>query len=392
LGKVIAFGARAINDQKPKYLNSSENDLFKKSRILFNFDLAKRHMRKKHEAILFEGQLDVISAYQIGLKNVVATLGTALTDSQAKLLKRYVDTVIICYDDDHAGLEASYKAATLLKDVGCQVKVARLIEGLDPDGYIKKYGSTSFEENIIHTSDTYITFYMRYLKKDYNLSLEGDRINYIQNVLKQIAMIESSVEREYYLIDLSEEYNLSIDTLKEEVNIFRRNRGFGKDKREENRYTNVKSISYDERKLLPAYHNAERQLLAYMLQDKAITDRVQKEIQASFQIEAHKVIATHLYAYYEDNQTPNVSMFIERLTDETLKQLVIEIAMLPILDNISDEEISDYIRVIQSQTSDMQLINKYREEQKLAEKQQDHIRAAQIAMQIIEIKKQLKNT
>src|SRR5690625_3945227 len=193
LGKVIAFGARAINDQKPKYLNSSENDLFKKSRILFNFDLAKRHMRKKHEAILFEGQLDVISAYQIGLKNVVATLGTALTDSQAKLLKRYVDTVIICYDDDHAGLEASYKAATLLKKVGCQVKVARLIEGLDPDGYIKKYGSTSFEENIIHTSDTYITFYMRYLKKDYNLSLEGDRINYIQNVLKQIAMIESSV-------------------------------------------------------------------------------------------------------------------------------------------------------------------------------------------------------
>src|SRR5690625_2446637 len=97
LGKVIAFGARAINQQEPKYLNSSESDLFKKNRLLFNFDLAKREIRKEKSVILFEGQMDVIAAYQADIKNVVATLGTALTDFQAKLLKRYVDTVIICY-------------------------------------------------------------------------------------------------------------------------------------------------------------------------------------------------------------------------------------------------------------------------------------------------------
>src|SRR5690625_3583441 len=184
LGKTITFGARTINHQEPKYLNSSESDLFKKSRLLFNFDLARRHIRKEKSVILFEGQMDVIAAYQAGIRNVVATLGTALTDFQAKLLKRYVDTVIICYDGDHAGIEASYKAANLLQQHGCQVKIAQLTDGLDPDGYIQKYGPQSFRQKVIQTSDTYISFMMQYLKKNYNLSLENDLIQYIQAVLR----------------------------------------------------------------------------------------------------------------------------------------------------------------------------------------------------------------
>jgi len=393
LGKTIAFSARAIRDQKPKYLNSSENDLFQKNRILFNFDLAKRHIRKENTVILFEGQMDVMSAYQAGINNIVATLGSSLTENQAKLLNRYVDTVVICYDGDQAGLEASFKAAKLLRKIGCQVKVSDLKEGLDPDGYIKKYGSKSFENDVISTSYTFISFYMKYLKKDYNLSLEGDRIRYIQKVLKEIAKIESSVEREHYLRDLSDEYNLSLDALNEEINVFRKNRGFHKDNREKNRYTNSRSnvYYYENKKLLPAFQNAERQLIAYMLQDKAITDRVQKELEASFHIEEHKIIATYLYAYYEDEQEPNISMFIERLSDEALKQLVIEISMLPILNDISEKEISDYIKIIQSQTTDVALIDKYRKEQKLAEQQKDHLKSAQIAMKIIEIEKKLKN-
>lgn len=393
LGKVIAFGARAINQQEPKYLNSSESDLFKKNRLLFNFDLAKREIRKEKSVILFEGQMDVIAAYQAGIKNVVATLGTALTDFQAKLLKRYVDTVIICYDGDHAGIEASYKAANLLQQHGCQVKIAQLTDGLDPDGYIQKYGPQSFRQKVIQTSDTYISFMMQYLKKNYNLSLENDLIQYIQAVLREISRLESSVEREYYLRHLSEEYNLSITTLLEDVQQIRKNSNNRQDKRRENRYTknNTKSTYRVNHKLLPAYQNAERQLIAYMLQDKAITVRVQKEIKASFQVEEHKIIATHLYAFYEDEDTPNVSMFIERLADENIRQLVLEIAMLPIQDDLSDQEINDYIDIIQSQSQEMALIKKYQQEQKLAEKQNDHLKAAQIAMQIIEIEKQLKS-
>src|SRR5699024_19201 len=148
-----------------------------------------------------EGQMDVLSAYQAGISNVVATLGTALTESQAKLLKRYADTVIICYDPDHAGIEASYRTAILLRKNGCDVKIARLEEGIDHDQYIKEYGGDRFKQDIIDTSDTYLHFFMRYIQKDYNLSIEADRIQYIKKILKQIAMIESSVEREYYLQD-----------------------------------------------------------------------------------------------------------------------------------------------------------------------------------------------
>src|SRR5699024_8623080 len=140
----------------PKYLNSSESELYQKGRILYNFDLAKKYIRRKSEVILFEGQFDVISVYQAGIKNVIATLGTSLTENQAKLLKRYVDTVILCFDTDTAGIEASFKAAELLRQSNCEVKIAHMKEDMDPDSYIRKYGSKNFEREVINASDTYM--------------------------------------------------------------------------------------------------------------------------------------------------------------------------------------------------------------------------------------------
>ncbi|WP_099158532.1 DNA primase [Virgibacillus ndiopensis] len=392
LGKTIAFGGRTITDQEPKYLNSSESELFQKGKILYNFDLAKKYIRKSSEAVLFEGYMDVISAYQAGVKNVIATLGTALTESQAKLLRRYVDTVVLCYDSDKAGTEATYKAANLLRQVGCQVKIARLDDGMDPDEYIKTYGPDAFNDKVIRASGTYMSFYMRYLKKDYNLNLEGDRIQYVENVLTELARIDSSVEREYYLKELSNEYNLSMDTLVEEIKNHRQNMGIHKDKREKKRYTNSATKYYQSKKLLPAFQNAEKQLIAYMLKDRSITDKVQEEIGGAFNIDEHKIIATYLYAFYEEGHTADVSLFIERLTDQTIKQLVTEIAMSPVIENISDQEINDYIRIIRAENNDMASIKTLKQQQRIAEQQNDPLKAAQIAMQIIEIQKQLKNT
>lgn len=236
-----------------------------------------------------------------------------------------------------------------------------------------------------------MSFYMRYLKKDYNLSLEGDRINYIEEILKQLAMIESPVEREYYIKELSNEYTISVDTLTDEIHTHRQKMGIHKDKREKNRYTNKKANSYT-KKLLPAFHNAERQLISYMLQDTHITDKVQKELGAAFNIDEHKIIATHLYAFYEEGHPADVSLFIEKLTDESVKHLVIEIAMTPVLEDISDKEINDYINIIRAQTNDRPSIKSLQEHQKLAEQQNDPLKAAEIAMQIIDIQKQLKHT
>ncbi|WP_163970024.1 DNA primase [Oceanobacillus halotolerans] len=392
LGKTVGFGGRTIHDQEPKYLNSSESDLFQKGKMLYNFDLAKKHIRKLNEVVLFEGYMDTISAYQAGVKNGVATLGTSLTEMQAKLLKRYVDTVIICYDADKPGIEATYKAAVLLRQVGCQVKVANLKDGMDPDSYINTYGPDAFQHEVIKASHTFMSFYMRYFKRDYNLSLEGDRINYIEKILQQLATIESPIEREYYMKVLHDEYHVSMETLKEELEAYRQKLGTKKDKRNRERNTNKKTATYASKKLLPAFHNAERMLIAYLLQDSSIVDKVQEEIGASFNIDEHKIIVTHLYAFYEEGNPPDVSLFIEWLTDTHIKQVVAEIAMTSLQEDINDKELNDYIRLIKTQNSDMVHLESLKEEQRIAEQQNDPIRAAQIAMKIIDIHKQLSKS
>ncbi|MCG5103072.1 DNA primase [Oceanobacillus alkalisoli] len=391
LGKTVAFGGRAIHDQGPKYLNSPESELFQKGRLLYNFDLAKRHIRKENEVILFEGYMDVIAAYQAGIKNVVATLGTALSESQAKLLRRYVNEVIICYDGDDAGQEASFKAAGMLRQAGCTVKVAYLKDGNDPDTFINEHGGEAFHDQIIRASDTYMTFLMRYYKKDYNLSLEADKLNYIQKVLKELSTVESSLEREYYLQELGKEFTMSLDVLKEELGTIQAKYGNQPDKTSENRYTSNTVILSKKRKLLPAYQNAERKILYYMMQNEWVADRVQEELGANFRVDDHKIIVTYLYAFYEDGNSPDISKFLESINDDRLKQLISEIAMSPEVDEISEEALGDYIRMVNTESSDKGVIQSLKEQLKIAEQQSDPIKAAQIAEEILQIQRKLKH-
>lgn len=391
LGKTVAFGGRAIHDQGPKYLNSPESELFQKGRLLYNFDLAKRHIRKENEVILFEGYMDVIAAYQAGIKNVVATLGTALSESQAKMLKRYVNDVIICYDGDDAGQEASFKAAATLRQAGCKVKVAYLKDGSDPDTFIERHGGEAFQDQILRASDTYMTFLMRYYKKDYNLSLEADKLNYIQKVLKELSMVESSLEREYYLQELSKDFSMSLDVLKEELETIQAKYGNQPDKTSGNRYTSNTVILPKKRKLLPAYQNAERKIIYYMMQNDWVADRVQEELGANFRVDDHKIIVTYLYAFYEDGNKPDISKFLESINDDRLKQLISEIAMSPEVDEISEEALGDYIRMVETESSNKSVIQSLKEQLKVAEQQSDPIKAAQIAEEILQIQRKLKH-
>lgn len=390
LGKTVAFGGRAIHDQGPKYLNSPESELFHKGKLLYNFDLAKRYIRKENEAVLFEGYMDVIAAYQAGVKNVVATLGTALTESQAKLLKRYVNQVIICYDGDEAGQEASFKATTLLRKVGCQVKVAYLKDGSDPDSFIKANGGDAFQKQVLRASDTYMTFLMRYYRKDYNLSLEAEKLNYIQKVLKELAMVESSLEREYYLQELSKEFSMSLEALKEELEAITINEGNRPDNPPQNRYTNNTVIFTRNKKLLPAFHNAERKIIYHMLQNEWVANRVQDELGADFRVDDHKVIVTYLYAFYEEGNSPDISKFIETLQDDRLKQLISELAMTSEVEEINEDALNDYIRLVATESSDKSTILTLKEQLRVAEQESDPLKAAKIAAEIVQIQRKLK--
>lgn len=390
IGKVIAFGGRTLSDGQPKYLNSAESPLFQKSQMLYNFDVARKHMRKTNEVVLCEGQMDTIAITQAGVPYVVATLGTALTEYQAQLLTRYVDTVILCYDGDDAGVEASYRAALLLQKSGCTVKVSYLSNDMDPDGFIKKYGSEAFRNQMIINSQSFVSFYMRYIQREYNLQSESDRVQYVQRMIQHLATIESSIEQEHHLQEISRTFDVSMESLKAEMHEHQSKLEHRQDKSSQKRYTSKVNRWQPNERLLPAHQNAERRLLAHMLHDPRIAHRVQREIEAHFSVDEHKIIVTYLYAFYEDEEISDISSFIERLPEEHLKQLVIEIAMIPMFDEINNEEIDDLLHHIRIQSSDIKQIKSYKEQQKIAEQQNDPIRAAEIAQKMLEIQRQLK--
>lgn len=387
LGKTIAFGGRILQEGQPKYINSSENALFQKNKLFYNFDLARQQARKEKSLILFEGQMDVLTAYQAGFKHSIATLGTALTDFQARLLNRYVKEVILCYDADEAGFEAAFRAANLLRKYNEDVRILRLPDGYDPDDYINQYGQTKFLERM-KNSDTYITFYMHYLKKEFDLTVESDRINYVQKVLKKLTTVKSLVEREYYLKDLSQSFNLSLTSLMDEVERYEREQQHVKDKRNSDRYTNIRQSFVTGDKLLPAHVNAERKLIAYMLQNKFIADKVQEELGANFNLDDHKVIVTYLYGFYEDNDKPDVSSFVQWIEDENIKHIVTELSMIPLNEPINDREIDDYIATI-LRYSKRATIDHFIQKQHEAEQANDPIKAAKIAMKVIELKRSI---
>ncbi|WP_017755817.1 DNA primase [Calidifontibacillus oryziterrae] len=389
-GRTIAFGGRIINEGEPKYLNSPETKIFTKSKTLYGFHLARPEIRKNQQVILFEGYIDVISAWRAGVQNGIATLGTSLTEDQAKIIRRNSDNVVICYDADSAGINAAYRAAIILSNAGCHVKVARMPEGYDPDDYIRAYGNESFVTNVIGSSTTFMAFKMEYLRRGKNLQDEGQFISYIEEILKEISLLPNAVERDHYLRQIADEFSISMDALKsQQYDILRRLRK-NKDISTFNRNNNSNSNRFIlKKKLLPAFHNAERILLAHMLRNKEIAYVIKDQIGCSFNIDYHNAIALFIYAYYEEGNSPNIGAFLQRLDDEQLTRIVSEIAMLDININISEEELSDYVKQVLNHPKWLKI--KEIEHEKLeAEKHQDFIKAAQIAMEIIQMKKELK--
>ncbi|TYR82377.1 DNA primase [Priestia megaterium] len=389
-GKTIAFSGRLLTEIKgqPKYLNSPETSIFNKSRTLYNFHRAKKHIRKNQQVILFEGFADVISSVKAGCENAIATMGTSLTEDQAKIIRRNVESVIICYDSDSAGVEAAHKATTILTNAGCAVKIAVMPDGYDPDDYIKEYGADKFQNDVINNSLTFMTFKLRYLRRRKNLQIEAERMQYIEEALREISHLTKAVERDYYLRQLSQEFSLSLDALKEQQHQMERSEKKKKDNDSWNR-NNIATHPVVKKTLLPAYQNAERLLIAYMLKDKDVAFRVQDLLQGQFNIEEHRALVMYLYGYYEEGHSPNPSNFIERLPEATLSSLASELAMMSINEELSEQALNDYVQQVLNYPKVLKIKEKEQQKQE-AERQKDYLKAATIAMEVIELKKTLK--
>jgi DNA primase len=387
-GNTVAFSGRVLGTGEPKYLNSPESIIFNKGKILYNFHNARLHIRKNQTAVLFEGFADVISSVRSGIPHSIATMGTSLTEEHAKLIRRTVETVILCYDSDTAGVDATFRAAKLLTDAGCYVKVAVLPNGMDPDDYIRKFGESSFRNDVVGASISLMAFKWQYLRRGKNLQDEGERIRYIEEILQEISALENAIEKDHYVRQLAKEFSISLEVLKSQLQQLERAKQKKKDKDFFSR-NNKSRYPIFQQKLLPAYHKAERLLIAHMLRDREIAYKVQDALQGAFNIEEHRAIIAYLYAYYEEGHDPDISLFLSKLNDENLRRLVSEIAMIPINIDVSELEISDYIKQVLNYQKMLKI--KEKETEKIeAERQNDHLKAAQIAMEIIKMKKALK--
>ncbi|MCT4478425.1 DNA primase [Peribacillus sp. NPDC101481] len=386
-GNTIAFSGRAMGDDEPKYLNSPETPIFNKSKTLYNFHHARPHIRKKEQAVIFEGFADCISAVGAGVENAVATMGTALTDQHIQLLKRNTDQILICYDSDSAGLNAANRAVNMLQDHEFSVKVALMPDNLDPDDYIKEFGEKSFVSEVIGASLTYMAFKMHYLRRGKNVNNEGDRIQYIEEVLKEISRLPNAVERDHYLRQLSSEFSLSLDALEQQqrqVFFTERKKGTLPQPAAQKQM----SLQY-EHKLKPAHHNAEMKLIAHMLKSRDMTFKIQQLLgQTVFHVDEHQAIITYLYAFYEDGHEPDTSFFLTYLPDPNLRRIVSEIEMMSVNEEVTDKELTDCINQVLKYEKLLKIKEKQVEE-KDAVRRSDYVTAAKIAMEIIKLRKML---
>ena len=221
-GKFIAFGGRVLDDSKPKYINSPENIVYSKGRNLFGLNIAKKGDTKK--IIIVEGYMDAISLYQRGITNVVASLGTALTEQQGRLLRKNSEQIIIGYDADGAGQAATLRGLEILQNMGCDIRILQIYGAKDPDEFIIKYGPERFQK-CVDSAISLVEFKVKILKQNLNIENVNDKIKFLNEIAQILAKVDNDIEKEVYIDKISQEYKISKEAIYAEVNklIYSRN-------------------------------------------------------------------------------------------------------------------------------------------------------------------------
>ncbi|MDR0839664.1 MAG: toprim domain-containing protein, partial [Oscillospiraceae bacterium] len=220
-GNVIGFSGRILSDGEPKYLNSPDTPVFSKSRNLFALNLAKKS--KSGMLILTEGNIDVVSLHAAGIDSAVASLGTSLTGEQARLMSRYTDKVVICFDSDAAGVKATERAIGILEKTGLNVRVLRVEGAKDPDEYIVKYGADSFR-NLLDRSENHVEYRLRGIISDSSMDTDEGRVAYLARAAEALADITSAPEREVFGRTVAKNAGVSYDAVENEVKRIRSGR------------------------------------------------------------------------------------------------------------------------------------------------------------------------
>ncbi len=334
-GQVVGFSGRIYDtNDSSKYINTKETDIFKKGELLYNFHRAKDEARRVDTIIIMEGFMDVIRAYTVGIKNVVATMGTAVTKNQALLIKRMAKNVVLCFDGDSAGGKATMSCSEVLATIGVIPKVVRLEENLDPDEYIIKYGKDAFL-NKLDNPINIMDFKLNYLKEKKDLSNQVEYSNYIKEMLLELVKTDDDILISLTLNKISEESKLSVEFLEKQLNSLK-----GEKKIEEKPIINKAPIHKKNK-----YEIACQNLLYYMMTDsKVINKYISNNVYMP--ILKYQTLAREICHFYNNNNYISQADMFTVLQNNDLIHTLEEITSLSLKDNFSDDEIDDYIHVI----------------------------------------------
>lgn len=316
-GDVIGFGGRIMyNDtgekgyKVPKYLNSSETPVFDKGRNLFSLNIAKN--AHERELILCEGYMDVISVYQAGITNIVATLGTAITPNQAKLLMRYADEILICYDSDEAGVKATLRAIDVITEAGGKARVIKLKGAKDPDEYINRNGVEKFKE-AIKKSVPSTEFKISLIKSKYDTTTTDGKVKFLDEVVSVFSSLKDPIEIDAYMSKVSEETEINKDAI---ISKYREKTSKSGYKPKFVPKKNDVKKTYTENgekkiKIPTAVIEAEKRLLSLIAGNKKYYTSARDEFGAEdFSTEIHRRLARKIYECYENDKRPEEAIIL----------------------------------------------------------------------------------
>ena len=345
-GNVIAFGGRVLDDSVPKYLNTGDTPVFKKSRNLFSLNFAKNSPVKR--LILAEGYMDVIAINQAGFENVVATLGTALTPEQARIMKTYADEVIISYDSDSAGQKATQKAINLLGEAGITTKIIKMEGAKDPDEYIKKFGRQRFKM-LLDNSDGAINFELNKCKFGVDTDTDTGKVEFLKRTVRVLSQISNPLERDVYISRVAKESEINIDVLRAQIDSeIRKTRNYEK----KQQWQAIRSKPYYSDPLVPEKSSALREvraeegILAFLFKHPDYAEKVSEYITPDcFVTEFYRRVFVTYCERIPQNQTFSFSVFSDVFNDEEMGRIVgIEAKNKNI--STTEQSLNDYIKIL----------------------------------------------
>jgi len=337
-GRVIGFGGRVLSEELPKYVNSPETALFNKSRCLYGLNLTKEHLRGKEYIIVVEGYMDNITLYRAGIRNTVATLGTALTSEHARMLKRYVSTIVIIYDADQAGENASLRGLDILIEEGLRVRIVRLPEGSDPDSYLISKGKEGFERKIKQSQDLF-DYKLDFLMAKYGTDKLEEQAEIIAEMLPTIARVDNAVLRSGYVHQLAKRLSVNENSILLELK-----------KVKDKNFSYSRPLIKQELNSKIAINPEERIIVQLMLEDPDLASSIKDDlILEDFENPELKEIIAVIFKLIAENKPFGPSQIINYLKEDKIARLISELSAGPIIpgyDGSSGDGLLDKERLV----------------------------------------------